>query len=244
VLFSPRRLTSLGPVSGVALVTGANRGLGLEVVRQLARDGFTAVLGSRDGAKGRASAESLAEDGLEVDPLALDVADERSVAEAAAELERRHGRLDVLVNNAGILYDTWQRGVDADLALVREALDTNLLGAWRTAQACLPLLRRSAHGRIVNVSSGAGALSSMGSGSPAYSVSKAALNALTRILAAELRSDGILVNSVCPGWVATDMGGPGGRPVAEGAASITWGARLPDDGPTGGFFRDGQRLDW
>jgi NAD(P)-dependent dehydrogenase (short-subunit alcohol dehydrogenase family) len=231
-------------VSGVALVTGANRGLGLEVVRQLARDGFTAVLGSRDPVKGRAAAETLADEGFEVDPLALDVADGGSVAEAAAELERRHGRLDVLVNNAGTLYDTWQRGVDADLAVVREALDTNLLGAWRTAQACLPLLRRSEHGRIVNVSSGSGALSSMGSGAPAYSVSKAALNALTRILAAELQRDGILVNAVCPGWVATDMGGPGGRPVAEGAASIMWGVRLADDGPTGGFFRDGEPLDW
>jgi NAD(P)-dependent dehydrogenase (short-subunit alcohol dehydrogenase family) len=148
------------------------------------------------------------------------------------------------VNNAAIDYDTWQTGVDADLDVVHEALETNLFGAWRTAQACLPLLRRSRHGRIVNVSSGGGALTSMGAGTPAYSVSKAALNALTRILAAELRRDGILVNAVCPGWVATDMGGPGGRPVEAGAASVMWAVLLPDDGPTGGFFRDGRRLDW
>jgi NAD(P)-dependent dehydrogenase (short-subunit alcohol dehydrogenase family) len=224
---------------GIALVTGANRGIGLEVVRQLEQRGFTAVLGSRDLEKGRAAAE-----GLEVDVRRLDVADPDSVRELAAELEEAYGRLDVLVNNAGILYDTWQRGVEADLDVVHEALETNLFGAWRTTQACLPLLRRSEHGRIVNVSSGAGALNSMGAGAPAYSVSKAALNALTRILAAELRGDRILVNAVCPGWVATDMGGPGGRPVEQGAASVMWAVLLADDGPTGGFFRDGRPLDW
>jgi NAD(P)-dependent dehydrogenase (short-subunit alcohol dehydrogenase family) len=227
---------------GIALVTGANRGIGLEVVRQLAERGFTTVLGSRDPAKGRAAAKGLG--GLDVDPRRLDVADPDSVRELASELEDHYGRLDVLVNNAGILYDTWQRGVEADLGVVREALDTNLFGAWRTTQACLPLLRRSQHGRIVNVSSGGGSLSSMGAGTPAYSVSKAALNALTRILAAELRSDGILVNAVCPGWVATDMGGPGGRPVEQGGASVMWAVLLPDDGPTGGFFRGGTPVEW
>jgi NAD(P)-dependent dehydrogenase (short-subunit alcohol dehydrogenase family) len=227
---------------GIALVTGANRGIGLEVVRQLAERGFRAVLGSRDHAKGRAAAEELG--GLDVDPRRLDVADPDSVRKLAGELEDQYGRLDVLVNNAGILYDTWQRGVEADLDVVREALATNLLGAWSTTQACLPLLRRSEHGRIVNVSSGSGSLSSMGAGTPAYSVSKAALNALTRILAAELRSEGILVNAVCPGWVATDMGGPGGRPVEQGAASVMWAVLLPDEGPTGGYFRDGRPVDW
>jgi NAD(P)-dependent dehydrogenase (short-subunit alcohol dehydrogenase family) len=227
---------------GIALVTGANRGIGLEVVRQLAERGFTAILGSRDLEKGRAAAEGLGD--LDVDTRRLDVADPDSVRELAGELEEAYGRLDVLVNNAAILYDTWQRGVEADLDLVHEALETNLFGAWRTTQACLPLLRRSEDGRIVNVSSGSGALSSMGAGTPAYSISKAALNALTRILAAELRGDRVLVNAVCPGWVATDMGGPGGRPVEQGAASVMWGVLLPDDGPTGGFFRDGRRLDW
>ena len=225
-------------------MTGANRGIGLEVVRQLASAGFTALLASRDLAKGRAAAAALADGGLEVEPRELDVADDDSVRACADALDRDHGRLDVLVNNAAIHYDTWQYGVDADLRVVQEAFDTNVLGAWRTTQACLPLLRRSAHGRIVNVSSGAGALSSMGAGTPAYSVSKTALNALTRILAAELRGDGILVNAICPGWVATDMGGPAGRPVAAGAASVMWGVRLSDDGPTGGFFRDGKRLEW
>jgi NAD(P)-dependent dehydrogenase (short-subunit alcohol dehydrogenase family) len=229
---------------GIALVTGANRGIGLEVVRQLAQRGFTAVLGARDEEKGRAAADRLAREGLRVEARRLDVADPSSAPELAAALREEHGRLDALVNNAAIHYDTWQRGVDADLGVVQEALDTNLLGAWRTVQACLPLLRESRHGRIVNVSSGAGSLSEMGGGSPAYRVSKTSLNALTRILAAELRADGILVNSVCPGWVATDMAGPGGRPVEEGAASVMWAVLLPDDGPTGGFFRDGHRVDW
>jgi NAD(P)-dependent dehydrogenase (short-subunit alcohol dehydrogenase family) len=228
--------------SGIALVTGANRGLGFEVVRQLAQRGFTTVLGSRDLEKGRAAAEAL--DGLEVDPRRLDVADADSVRELAGGLRDNYGRLDVLVNNAAILYDTWESGLEADLDVVHDALETNLFGAWRTAQACLPLLRRSQHGRVVNVSSGSGSITDMGAGSPAYSVSKAALNALTRILAAELRRDGILVNAVCPGWVATDMGGPGGRSVEQGAGSIMWGVLLPDDGPTGGFFRDGRQLDW
>jgi len=162
------------------------------------------------------------------------------VRAAAAGLDR----LDVLVNNAAILYDTWQRGVDADLDQVREAFETNLLGAWRVTQAVLAHLRDSPAARIVNVSSGAGALHDMGGGTPAYRTSKAALNALTRILAAELRGDRILVNAVCPGWVATDMGGAGGRPVAQGAAGIVWAATLPDDGPTGGFFRDQRPIDW
>ena len=231
-------------MAGIALVTGANRGIGLELVRQLAQRGFTAVLGSRDPEKGRRAAQELVAEGIKVEARGLDVDEDDSVRELAAELDREFGRLDVLVNNAAIHYDTWQRGVDADLDVVRQAFETNVLGAWRTTQACLPLLRRSQHARIVNVSSGAGSLSGMGAGAPAYSVSKAALNALTRILAAELRGDGILVNSVCPGWVATDMGGPGGRPVEDGAASVMWAALLPDDGPSGGFFRDGRPVDW
>ncbi|MGW2213742.1 SDR family oxidoreductase [Nonomuraea sp. NPDC001684] len=225
----------------VCVVTGANRGIGLEVARQLAAAGDTVVLTARDERK---AVEAAAGIGGEVLARRLDVADERSAADLARELEKSHGRVDVLVNNAAIHYDTWQRACDADLGVVSEALETNLLGAWRVTLALLPLLRGSAHGRIVNVSSEIGSLASMGGGTPAYTVSKTALNALTRMLAAELRGDGILVNAVCPGWVATDMGGPGGRPVAEGARSVVWAADLPDDGPTGGFFRDGLPLPW
>jgi NAD(P)-dependent dehydrogenase (short-subunit alcohol dehydrogenase family) len=207
------------------------------VCRQLTRRGYAVVLGARDRAKGERAARQL---GGDISAIQLDVAEPESVSAAIAGV----GRLDAVVNNAAILYDTWQRGVDADLDQVRDALETNLLGAWRVAQAAIPLLRRSPAGRIVNVSSGAGALTDMGGGTPAYRTSKAALNALTRILAAELRGDRILVNAVCPGWVATDMGGGGGRPVSEGAAGIVWAVELPDDGPTGGFFRDGRPIAW
>ena len=177
-------------------------------------------------------------------PIQLDVDDPASVRRLATGLAAGLGRADVLVNNAAILYDTWASGVDADLEQVHQALESTLFGAWRMCEALIPLLRRSPHGRIVNVSSGGGSLRAMGAGTPAYSVSKAALNALTLVLAAELRGDGVLVNSVCPGWTATDMGGPGGRPVSDGAASIIWGALLADDGPTGGFFRDGRQVAW
>src|SRR5918995_5125011 len=134
-------------MAGIALVTGANRGIGLELVRQLADRGFTTVLGSRDPDKGRAAARELAAEGIGVEARGLDVDEDDSVRELAAELDREFGRLDVLVNNAAIHYDTWQRGVDADLDVVRQAFETNVLGAWRTTQACLPLLRRSQHAR-------------------------------------------------------------------------------------------------
>ena len=228
----------------VAVVTGANRGIGLEVVRQLARRGMRVVLGSRDLEKGEAAARSLSLEGGTVFPHQLDVTDQLSIDRLLRDVTADIGQLDVLVNNAGILYDTWQQGLTADLNVVHTALETNLFGAWRMCQTFLPLLRKSHAGRIINVSSESGSLTNMGGGTPAYSVSKAALNALTRVLAAELSETGILVNAICPGWVATDMGGAGGRPVSEGAASIVWAATLPADGPTGGYFRDGKRIPW
>ncbi|MFC5833005.1 SDR family NAD(P)-dependent oxidoreductase [Nonomuraea insulae] len=255
----------------VCVVTGANRGIGREVARQLAAAGDLVVLTARDLGKAQKAAGELgAELGtaqrsadelgtaqraagelgaagkaageVGVEAAQLDVSEPGSVERFARDLRRAHGRVDVLVNNAAIHYDTWQRASGADLGVVREALETNLLGAWRMTLALLPLLRESAHPRVVNVSSEAGSLASMGAGTPAYAVSKAGLNALTKILAAEL--DGIVINAVCPGWVATDMGGPGGRPVAEGARSVVWAVDLPDSGPTGGFFRDGEPVPW
>jgi NAD(P)-dependent dehydrogenase (short-subunit alcohol dehydrogenase family) len=217
----------------IVVITGANRGIGLEVARQLAARGDTAILTARDPAKAQAAAERVGARAAQ-----LDVSDPDSVARFAASV----GKVDALVNNAAINYDTWERATTADLDVVRDTLETNLLGAWRTAQALLPQLDRSDHPRIVNVSSGSGQLEDMGGGTPAYRVSKTALNALTRMLAAELPR--ARVNSVCPGWVATDMGGAGGRPVADGAANVIWAIDVPDDGPTGGFFRDGQRLPW
>lgn len=228
----------------VAVVTGANRGIGREVVHVLAQNGFRVVLGSRSLARGEEAAAALGGAGAGIVACALDVADDASVTAAAAWVADTLGRCDALVNNAAIDYDTDARATTADLDRVHAALETNLFGAWRTTLAFLPLLRRSPHPRVVNVSSGSGSLAEMGGGTPAYSVSKAALNALTRIMAAELRADRVLVNAVCPGWVATDMGGAGGRPVADGAAGVTWAVLLDDDGPSGGFFRDGRPVAW
>ncbi|TBR57571.1 short-chain dehydrogenase [Westiellopsis prolifica IICB1] len=228
----------------IAIATGANRGIGLEVARQLARQNITVILGSRDLERGKAAAETLAKEGLEVLPHWLDVTNQESIDRLVTQVKEQFGRLDILINNAGILYDSWQQAINAKFDTVHEALETNTFGPWRMCQAFIPLLRQSKHGRIVNVSSGAGSLTSMSGGTPAYSVSKVALNALTRMLAEELKGTGILVNSVCPGWVATDMGGAGGRPVEDGAAGVVWAATLPDDGPTGGFFRDGKPLAW
>jgi NAD(P)-dependent dehydrogenase (short-subunit alcohol dehydrogenase family) len=227
----------------VAVVTGANRGIGRELARQLVERGWSVVMGSRDAAKGRAAAAVSGSPGLAV-PVQLDLGDPATIDVAAEEVRRRFGRADALVNNAATMYDTWARAVTADLDDVGRAFETNLFGAWRTALAFLPLLRHSRHGRIVNVSSEGGSISQMSGGTPAYSTSKAALNALTRLLGGELRADHILVNAVCPGWTATDMGKGGGRPVSAGAASVLWAVLLPDDGPTGGFFRDGRPLPW
>jgi NAD(P)-dependent dehydrogenase (short-subunit alcohol dehydrogenase family) len=228
----------------VVVVTGANRGIGLELTRQLAARGDTVVLGSRDAGRGERARAGLGELPGTVLARQLDVTAAADAERLADELAGRFGRVDVLINNAAIHYDTWQTAADADLRVVTEALETNLLGAWRVTLPLLPLLRASGRGRIVNVSSEGGSLASMGGGLPAYHTSKAALNALTRTLAAELRRDGILVNSVCPGWVATDMGGPGGEPVALGAERVLWAADLPDGGPTGGFYRDGRPVPW
>jgi NAD(P)-dependent dehydrogenase (short-subunit alcohol dehydrogenase family) len=229
----------------IALVTGGNRGIGFEVCRQLAEKDFVVLLTARDAAKANSAAKKLGKVG-KVEPLVLDVANASSIKEAAAEVASRYGCLDVLVNNAGINYDTWETAEDADInGTVMDTITTNLLGPWRMSQAFLPLLRKSRAGRIVNVSSESGSLANMGAGPPAYQVTKAALNALTRTLAGELRGSHILVNAVCPGWVATAMGGAGApRSVAEGAAGIVWAATLPDKGPTGGFFRDGKPLPW
>jgi NAD(P)-dependent dehydrogenase (short-subunit alcohol dehydrogenase family) len=225
----------------ISLVTGANRGIGLEVARQLATLGHTVLVTARsETAADRAAGEI----GANASGLRLDVTAEDDIAQVAETITDRHGRLDVLVNNAAIAYDTWQYAATADLDYVRTAAETNLYGPWRLTQVLLPLLRRSEHPRVVNVSSEGGSLTCMGGGTPAYSTTKVALNALTRMLAAELRADGILVNAICPGWVATDMGGPGGRPVTEGAAGIVWAATLPDSGPTGGFYRDRHPLPW
>ena len=227
----------------VALVTGANRGIGREVARQLAERGYEVLLSARDEEKASAAAGELTEStGARIRPLTLDVSDPRSIAEAAERVRADPGRLDVLVNNAGIGSDFGVAGVEPDFAAIQRALDTNFYGAYRLTVELLPLLRASPHPRIVNVSSGMGGVAEMGGWSPGYRVSKASMNAMTRILATELKDARFLVNSGCPGFVNTDMGGPMGatKSVEDGAAGIVWLATLPDDGPTGGFFRDGK----
>jgi len=226
----------------VALVSGGNRGIGLEVCRQLSGQGITVVMGSRDAEQGRAAAAGLP-GGVAVHQL--DVADPASVEGLARSVEEEYGRLDVLVNNAAISNDEGQSGVDADLDRVKEALEANLFGAWRLCELAIPMMRRNGYGRIVNVSTGLASLEDMGGGSPGYRVSKTALNVLTRILASELRGSGILVNAVNPGWVQTDMGGSSAtRTVEEGAEALVWAATLPNNGPNGGFFRDREPVAW
>lgn len=221
----------------IALVSGANRGIGREIARQLASDhGFLVLAGSRD--------PSRVTETDSVTAVELDVTSAPSVDAARARIESDPGRLDVLVNNAGVYGDPESVG-EYDLERAHEVVETNLFGAWRLAAAFLPLLRRSGHGRIVNVSSGAGQLSEMGGGRAAYRVSKAGLNVLTRILAADEEAHGILANSSDPGWVRTDMGGPSApRSVAEGADTAVWLATLDDDGPSDGIFRHRKPTPW
>ena len=236
----------------VAVVTGANRGLGLETARQLAKRDLRVIITSRNPSKGEAALEKLLAEELDVVFHVLDVASESSVAELGAFIHSRCGRVDILVNNAGVFLDghgaedTGGASVlTASLETLTTTLKTNLYGPLLLAQELVPLMKQQHYGRIVNVSSGMGQLSEMEGKSPAYRISKTALNALTRILAAETQGYNILVNSVCPGWVRTDMGGSNAeRTVEQGVSVIVWAATLPDDGPTGGFFRDGQPIPW
>jgi len=239
--------------SGFALVTGAARGIGFEVCRQLAQRGMTVILTARDRAKAEAAAKQLASEGLEVRAETLDVTSDESVQRLAQAIEQEWGRLDVLVNNAAGYADWSETASGADLQVAHDVLETTFFGAWRTSQAFLPLIRQSAHGRIVNVSSGAGShgdpdfgLTTNRGATASYGIAKAALNGLTSKLAAELQGTGILVNAVCPGLTATAPGmeAMGARPVPEGAASVVWAAVLPDGGPSGGLFRDGKPLPW
>ncbi len=233
----------------IALVTGANRGIGLEIVRQLSRNGLQAVLCARNIEKGREAAGKLASEGLEPPVVALDVTDAGSIRAAVDEVINLFGRIDVLVNNAGILKEGQSpqdsKVLDVAPELVRETFEANTVGPLRMIQAVVPIMQKGGYGRVVNVSSGAGQLSDMGAGYPAYRMSKAALNALTRVTAAELGPSPVKVNAMCPGWVRTDMGGPNAtRSVEQGAETAVWLAMLPDTGPTGGFFRDKAPIAW
>jgi NAD(P)-dependent dehydrogenase (short-subunit alcohol dehydrogenase family) len=230
----------------LALVTGGNRGIGFEICRGLAAHGLAVVLGARDASKGKAAAKELQDAGMDVEFHRLDVTSCRSIRACVAAVAEKRGRIDVLVNNAGIMIDPrGSRFLDSKLDTYRDTIETNLYGPLQLAQAVVPLMKAHRYGRIVNLSSGLGQLAEMGAGTPAYRVSKTALNALTRILAAEFESSNILVNSMCPGWVRTGMGGDSApRTPAQGADTAVWLATLPDGGPSGGYFRDCKPIAW
>jgi len=229
----------------IALVTGANKGIGREISRQLASKGILVLMGARDRERGEKAVADLRAKGLSVEFLQIDVTSPPSVDNAAAEVARRHGRLDILVNNAGIALD-WCPGSEATVEALQKTFETNVFGVFRVTKALLPLLKKSKHGRIVNLSSGLGSITNTANGPLAgrnmllaYCASKAALNMITVQFANELKSVGIKVNAANPGYTATDMNqNRGTKTVEQGAATPVRLALLPDDGPTAGVFSD------
>jgi NAD(P)-dependent dehydrogenase (short-subunit alcohol dehydrogenase family) len=229
----------------VALVTGGNRGIGLEICRQLAASGIKVILGSRDAAKGVAAARELSGAGLPVETRHLDVSSAKSISECMNWVRRDVGRLDVLVNNAGIMIEEGDADTLEELEMIRETMQTNVYGPLLLARLSIPIMKSRRYGRIVNLSSSMGSLTEMGAGYIAYRMSKASINVVTRVVAAETEGMGILVNSVDPGWVQTAMGGSSAsRTVEKGAETAVWLATLPDNGPTGSFFRDRKPIAW
>ncbi len=228
----------------IALVTGANKGIGLEICRQLAKERVKVILTARNQQKGKEAAELLQEEGLNVFFHRLDVTEVESIEETARYIESKFGKLDILINNAGIRVDLSDTGLNADIGKIRQTMETNTYGPLCVCQILIPIMRKNNFGRIVNISSDMGVLSEMGSGSVGYRISKTALNAVTRILASELKDTNILVNSMSPGWVRTDMGGSTATcSIEEGADTAVWLATT-DNLPTGRFFRDRKEMEW
>jgi NAD(P)-dependent dehydrogenase (short-subunit alcohol dehydrogenase family) len=237
----------------VALVTGGNRGIGFEIVKKLAAQGMTVLIGARSRDEGVKAQQQLEHDKLDVQFTPLDVTDALSIQSAIGRIKDNFRRLDVLVNNAGIMVDSNTGISELNLTIFQNTLETNAFGPLLLSQACLPLMKTNDYGRIVNMSSTLGSLTDIASPdsqhaeiqSPAYRLSKAILNGITVLLASELRGTNILVNSACPGWVRTDMGGDQ-APLSpeQGADTPVWLATLPDDGPSGGFFRERQPIPW
>ena len=237
----------------VALVTGANRGIGFEISRQLALKDIIVIMGARKEERGNVACERLEEQGLSVGSQAIDVSSMDSIATAVKTIDRRYGRLDILVNNAGILIDDELTSMDLDSDTLSRTLLTNAFGPMMLCQHCIPIMEKGQYGRIVNMASTLGSLTDItdpessyaGLEVPAYRLSKTLLNGVTALYAKLTRGKNILVNSACPGWVKTDMGGAA-APLSpeQGADTPVWLATLPDDGPTGGFFRERQPIPW
>jgi NAD(P)-dependent dehydrogenase (short-subunit alcohol dehydrogenase family) len=229
----------------IAIVTGGNRGIGLEVCRQLAGLGIKVILGSRDAARGVAAARELVAAGLPVEARHVDVSSAKSISECMNWVRRDVGRLDILVNNAGIMIEEGDADPLEEIEMIRETMQANVYGPFLLTRLAIPIMKSRRYGRIVNLSSSMGSLTEMGAGYIAYRLSKAGINVVTRVIAAETEGMGILVNSVDPGWVQTAMGGRGAtRTVEKGAETATWLATLPDNGPTGAFFRDRKAIAW
>ncbi|MFC2088033.1 SDR family oxidoreductase [Calditrichota bacterium] len=229
----------------IALVTGANRGIGLEICRQLSKKNLLVILTSRNSDQGIAATQKLDKTGKSIIFHKLDVSDEDSIKDVNDFVNNKFGKLDILINNAGIYIDGNSSAYNVEPGLVRRTLDTNLMGPLLLCQALIPLMQKNNYGRIVNISSGMGAFKSLGSGYAAYRISKTALNALTKILASEMSGSNILVNSMCPDWVRTDMGGADAtRSVEEGADTVVWLALNENNKVTGKFFRDRKEIEW
>ena len=229
----------------VAFVTGGNRGIGYELVKQLALKDFKVILASRDPNMGHEAAQKLKESDLDVSFVMMDVDNQESIRQAAITVNERYGRLDVLINNAGVYLDEYKRLLTMDPSILEKTMATNFFGAYHVIHSFIPLMEKQGYGRIINVSSELGAMREMSvQGTGAYKLSKLALNGLTQLVAAEIKGD-IKINAVCPGWVSSDMGGPSApRTPKQAAESILWLATIGTEGPNGGFFRDGKPIDW
>jgi NAD(P)-dependent dehydrogenase (short-subunit alcohol dehydrogenase family) len=229
----------------VVLVTGGNRGIGYELAKQLGVNGFKVILASRDPVLGPEAAQKLRASGLDVSFVPIDVEDQESIRQAVITVNEQYGRLDVLINNAGVYLDKNEKLLYMDPSILEKTMAINFFGAYHVMRSFIPLMEKQGYGRIINVSSEYGAVSEMSDqGVGAYKLSKLALNGLTRLAAAEIKGD-IKINAVDPGWVSTDMGGPSApRTPKEAAESILWLATTGPDGPNGEFFRDRERIDW
>ena len=228
----------------IILVTGANKGIGFEICRQLAKKGLTVIMTARNQERGMKAVDQLKQQDLSVDFHLLDVTDPLAVHPLKDDLDKKYGRLDVLINNAGIFIDDEMDSLNVGMDTVRKTFETNLIGPFLVSQVMLPLLKKSDDGRVINISSGLGQLHDAGSGYPSYSISKTALNMLTVKMAADLRGRKIKVNTVCPGWVQTDMGGQEAPGTAEeGADTAVWLATASKI-PNGKFLRDRKVIDW